>query len=102
MRIFTLLFSLVLLILFIIFIILNGGQVVDIRFLGLNYPGMSLSIVVFFTFLIGAFFILVIAVINEIRLRSRLTRAHRENKRLKEELDSLRNLPVDEEEGEEE
>lgn len=98
MRIFTLFFSLMLLILFIIFVILNGGQVVDIRYLGLEYLDLSLSVVVFFSFLCGAFFVLIVAVINEIRIRGRLNKVRRENKRLKEELDSLRNLPVEEDE----
>lgn len=98
MRVFTLFLSLLLLILFIIFVILNGGQIVDIRYLGLEYLGIPLSIVVFFSFLIGVFFTLVIAVINEIRIRGRLNKVRKENQRLKEELDSLRNLPVEEEE----
>ena len=100
MRIFTLILSIVVLILFIIFIILNGGEVVDLHFLGIEAIGISLPIVVLFSFLAGAFFALIIGVASEIRLRNRLKKMDQENKRLRNELISLRNLPVEEETGE--
>ncbi|RKX69871.1 hypothetical protein DRP53_06820 [candidate division WOR-3 bacterium] len=102
MRIFTLILSLIVMILFIIFLILNRSQYVDIRFLGFSYSGLPLFLVVFLSFLAGVFFALVIAVVNEIRIRNQLGRIKKENRRLKEELISLRNLPVEEEAEEKE
>jgi hypothetical protein len=56
-----------------------------------------LAIVCFYAFIAGMVFVLVLALADEIVLRTNLHRMNKENRNLKKELDALRNLPLEEE-----
>ncbi len=78
-----------------IFLILNGGQSVDVNVFGKVYHNIPLSLMILYSFLFGIISMGLLAFINEIKLRRELPRTSREMKKMKEELDTLRNLPLE-------
>lgn len=74
----------------------NGNTMVDISILVWNFRNLPLTLVLIETFAIGVIFTIIVAVIDEIRLKNRLWRKRNEIKELKKELTALRNLPVEE------
>ncbi len=78
-----------------IFLILNGGQSVDVNVFGKVYHNIPLSLMILYSFLFGIISMGLLAFINEIKLRRELSRTSREMKKMKEELDTLRNLPLE-------
>lgn len=79
----------------------NATQLVTLTLLGKTIPGISLSLVIIESIVIGIVFAFIIMVINEIRLRRALRNKERDIKNLKEELAAIRNLPLEEEKVEE-
>ncbi len=80
----------------------NGSELITLHLLGRTMPNISLSLVIIESAVVGAVFAFIIMVINEIRLRRVLRMKEKEVKNLKEELGAIRNLPLEEEEGENE
>ncbi|MBN2542293.1 LapA family protein [bacterium] len=91
------------LILFFIFIVaavalfyFNQGAVLDNLSLGFkDYKEISTNFVIFETFLIGAFWAFLFSVVQEIRLRIRISKLKKANKRLHAELNQSRTKPLD-------
>lgn len=74
----------------------NGNTMVNVSLLNWTFHNVSLTLVLIETFAIGIIFTIIVALIDEIRLKNRLWRSQREIKSLKEELSALRNLPIEE------
>jgi uncharacterized integral membrane protein len=74
----------------------NGNTLVDVSILIWTFKDLPLTLVLIETFAIGVIFTLLVAIIDEIRIKNRLWKSHREIKELKKELAALRNLPVEE------
>jgi len=74
----------------------NGTTLVDVSLLTWTFQGIPLTLVLIETFAIGIIFTIIVAVIDEIKLKNRLWKTNRENRELKKELTSLRNLPLEE------
>lgn len=83
---------------FVIFAIIigtqNGGTTVDVYLLKWHFEELPLSIVLIEAIVLGMVFVIIIAGVNEFRLRNRLRLHRREIKELRGELDALRSLPV--------
>jgi uncharacterized integral membrane protein len=79
------------------FMVLNSQTRVDVDIFGYKINTISLSLVCFYSFIVGMVFVLVFALADEIALRTTLHRISKENKNLRKELDALRNLPFEEE-----
>ncbi|TES92785.1 MAG: LapA family protein [Candidatus Cloacimonadota bacterium] len=74
----------------------NAATIVNVSLLTWTFNNIPLTLVLIETFAIGVIFTIIVAVIDEIRLKSRLWRTNNELRELKKELTSLRNLPVEE------
>jgi uncharacterized integral membrane protein len=73
----------------------NGNTLIDISILVWSFHNIPLTLVLIETFAIGVIFTIIVAVIDEIRLKNRLWRKRNEINELKKELTALRNLPVE-------
>lgn len=74
----------------------NGNSLVDVSILIWTFKGLPLTLVLIETFALGVFFTIIVAIIDEIRLKNRIWRSQNEIKELKKELAALRNIPVEE------
>lgn len=90
----------ILLILLLGFAIQNLEQQVDIVLIFWHFQDVPLIVVILEAFIIGMLVWFIIAFVNEMRLRSQLRGISRDRDELSRELQTLRNLPL--EEGEEE
>ena len=86
-------------IIFITIGIQNGGTVVDVSVLTWHFTQVPLTLVMIECLALGVFITIIVAGINEIRLRHNLWNCEKEKKKLAEELKALRNLPLTEEPG---
>jgi uncharacterized integral membrane protein len=78
------------------FAILNvHGRVSEIRLPGVAYLDLPLTIVLFAAFVLGMFLAFLLTLVNHLKGRAAMGRLARENQSLKEELRSLRNLPLE-------
>ena len=73
----------------------NADQVVTVRLMGWTSPDMPLSYALFLAGLAGYALCLLVALINQIRLRSQISALKRQNRELHVELDKLRNLALE-------
>ena len=73
----------------------NADQVVTVRLLGWTSPELPLSYALFLAGLAGYALCLLVALINQIRLRSQIGALRRQNRELHVELDKLRNLALE-------
>ena len=78
-----------------VFLILNGNQSVDVNVFGRIFHNIPLSLLVLYSFLFGIISMGILAFINEIKLRRALSKVNSEARKMKEELDALRNLPIE-------
>lgn len=78
----------------------NGNTVVEFYFLKWHFEKVSLSLLLIEAVLVGIVVAVIIAAIGEVRLRANLWRVYQENKKLKEELRKLKELPLEEEKEE--
>ena len=78
------------------FSIMNVEQQVDINLFFWQFQDVPLILVIFEAFIIGMLVWFLIAFINELRLRADLRNTQRELDDLREELQTLRNLPLHE------
>jgi uncharacterized integral membrane protein len=74
----------------------NGNSLVDVSILIWTFKDLPLTLVLIETFAIGVFFTIIVAIIDEIRLKNRIWRFQSEIRELKKELAALRNIPVEE------
>lgn len=74
----------------------NGNTLVDVSLLTRTFHNVPLTLVLIETFALGIVFAIIVAVIDEIKLKNRLWKTQRELNTLKKELTTLRNLPVEE------
>jgi hypothetical protein len=80
----------------IVFVSLNGGRVIDVISLGFaDYQNVSLNIVVLESALIGAFWALMVSFFIQISSRVKIMRLKKINVHLRDELDNLRILPLE-------
>lgn len=73
----------------------NADQIVMIRLLGWSSPEMPLSYALFLAGLTGYVLCLLVALINQLRLRGQIAGLRRKNRDLQIELDRLRNFALE-------
>ena len=78
------------------FSIMNIGQQVDIDLFFWQFEEVSLILVIFEAFIVGMLVWFLIAFINELKLRADLRKVKRERDDLHDELQALRNIPLQE------
>jgi uncharacterized integral membrane protein len=78
------------------FLTQNSDQNVTVSVFGWDSPSWPLSYVLFLAGLIGYVLSLIVAAINQLRLRGQISGLRRQNKTLQAELDRLRNLALEE------
>ena len=78
----------------------NADQTVDFSFFTKSYPNLSLNLLLFLVFAAGMVFAFLIFVFSEFQLRHAISRKQRDVIRLERELAALRNLPLEQSEGE--
>jgi len=80
---------------------LNNNQEVTVRFLGDSWqsPPVQLWLVIYISFALGVFFWLVVSIFQVMQLKGELRRMQKKNQDLQHELESLRNLPISEEDA---
>ncbi|MDZ7372524.1 MAG: LapA family protein [candidate division KSB1 bacterium] len=83
------------------FALQNTEQQVSIRFLTWETPNLPLWVFLYAAFAFGVLTWLLLSISRFLSLQAEVRRAQREAKRLREELDRLRNLAIEEEEPEE-
>jgi uncharacterized integral membrane protein len=74
----------------------NSDQVVSVRVMGWTSPDMPLAYVLFLAGLAGYLFCLLVALVNQLRLRSQIAALRRESRAQQTELDRLRNFAIEE------
>lgn len=92
----------IVLILMLGFFIQNQSQTVVVHYLKWQSPTIPLYLVIFLSFCFGLIVWFLVAVFRELQMSSELRHYKRENRRLREELVALRNLPLEEAEEVEE
>lgn len=75
----------------------NQDEMVDIKFFMWETPRMALAYALFLAFGVGVIVHMLIAVFRQLQLRSEIGRQKRQIRKLQEEIDQLRNLPIEEE-----
>ena len=78
----------------------NADQRVFFTFFTKQYPSLSLNLLMLMVFASGMVFSFLIFILSEFQLRHMIGRKQREITRLEKELSALRNLPLEEIEGE--
>ncbi len=79
------------------FAILNSAQKINITVAPrVEYYEVPLVVALFAAFVLGALIIFVFSFFRDLKARSSLSRLRRENARLADELNALRNLPLEE------
>lgn len=79
------------------FWVLNNEVHVAVDIFGHKISDLPLAMVCIYAFIAGMVFVLVLALADEIALRTILYRLRKENKNLRKELTALRNLPFEDE-----
>ena len=78
------------------FVVLNGGRMVEIISLGFaTYTDVPLNVVILESALFGALWALVVFFFIQVSSRIKMMRLKRLNRKLQEELDGLRTLPLE-------
>ncbi|MBC8204323.1 LapA family protein [bacterium] len=75
----------------------NQDQRVIIRFGSYTTPEMPVYFALYISFALGVFVFLLISIYNLLQLKGEISRHRKENRKLREELDRLRNLTIEEE-----
>ena len=93
---FLLIWILIAIILFAIVGFLNPGvYIASLNLLFTEYSNVSLLTVIFFAFLAGFLYALIISIIQEFRLRMKIRKLRNMQDSLLEELDTLRRAPIE-------
>ena len=78
------------------FAILNvNGRVTEIRLPGVVYTDLSLTVILFGTFVVGMLLAFLMTSVHYLKGRAAMGKLARENESLKAELRALRNLPLE-------
>ncbi len=94
-------FILTLLVLLVIaFIIQNSYQYVSVNLFNQKYTEVLLLVVLFEAFVLGIVFWFIISIAQFFKLHRVLSRQRKENKKLLEEIKAIRNMPLQEVDGE--
>ncbi len=80
-----------------LFAIQNQEQTVSIRFLNWISPNLPLYLLLYIAFASGILMWVLLSIMNILRLNNQIHRLQRENKKVKEELNHLRNASIEEE-----
>lgn len=75
----------------------NSDQVVYVRLLGWESPELPLSYMLFLAGLAGYGLCLIVALVNQLRLRSQISQLRKQNRDMHTELNRLRNFALEEE-----
>jgi putative membrane protein len=75
----------------------NSGQIVSVRLMGWESPELPLAYMLFLAGLVGYGLCLLIALINQIRLRTQISQLRKLNRDMQTELNRLRNFALEEE-----
>jgi uncharacterized integral membrane protein len=73
----------------------NADQIVSVKIMGWTSPDLPLSYALFLAGLAGYAICLLVALINQIRLRTQIGSLRRKNRELQNELDRLRNFALE-------
>jgi|UniRef100_A0A7C6EBW7 uncharacterized membrane protein len=73
----------------------NYNEFTAVKIFHKYYPNVSLAVVMLYAYAFGLLTVGIFAVIDEIRLRTRLHKAKKEKDALYEELKALRNLAIE-------
>jgi uncharacterized membrane protein YciS (DUF1049 family) len=73
----------------------NADQQVDFTFFTVQYPNLSLNLLILLVFAAGMVFSFLIFALSEFQLRHTINHKQREIVRLERELSALRNLPLE-------
>jgi uncharacterized integral membrane protein len=91
-------FLLIVLMFFLVgFLSQNSDQIVSVRLMGWESPELPLAYMLFLAGLAGYGLCLIVALVNQIRLRSQIGHLKRLNRDLQTELNRLRNFALEEE-----
>src|SRR3972149_6766851 len=91
-------FLLIVLLFFLVgFLSQNSDQIVSVRLMGWQSPDLPLSYMLFLAGLAGYAICLLVALVNQIRLRTQIAQLRKQNRDLQVELDRLRNFALEEE-----
>lgn len=74
----------------------NGNTITDVVIFTRSFNDVPLTLVMIEAFALGIIVTIIIAGINELRLRQRLWELEKKNKELTEEIKALRNVPLNE------
>jgi uncharacterized integral membrane protein len=73
----------------------NADQIVTVKIMGWTAPELPLSYALFLAGIAGYALCLIVALINQLRLRSQISGLRRKNRELQNELDRLRNFALE-------
>ncbi|RJP80213.1 MAG: LapA family protein [Candidatus Zixiibacteriota bacterium] len=74
----------------------NQDELVDIRFFAWESPDIELAYALFIAFVAGVFVHLLFSVVRQFQLQAEIGRLKRQIRKLHEEVESLRNLAIEE------
>ena len=74
----------------------NSEQIVSVRLMGWTSPDLPLAYMLFLAGLAGYLLCLLVALVNQLRLRSQIAALKRESRAQQTELDRLRNFAIEE------
>ncbi len=83
--------------LFLFFGVQNYQQEVSVHFLNYQSPNLSLSFVIYSAFAAGILFMFLLLALYILKMKNQMRRIQKEDKKIKEELNRLRNANIDEE-----
>ena len=89
------LFAIIVIFFLVGFLSQNSGQIVDVRLFGWSWQNVPLSYAIFIAGVIGYLLCLLVALANQLRLRSQLSAQRRKNREMQIELDRLRNFALE-------
>jgi len=89
------LFAIVVLFFLVGFLSQNSDQIVSVRLMGWKSPDLPLSYALFLAGAVGYALCLLVALVNQIRLRSQISAIRRKNREMQIELDRLRNFALE-------
>ena len=73
----------------------NADQIVTVRLMGRPFPEIPLSYALFLAGLAGYVLCLIVALINQLRLRGQISTLRKKNRELQVEMDRLRNFALE-------
>lgn len=78
------------------FLVQNSEEQVSVNIFGWTSPVWPLSYMLFLAGFVGYVLSFLVAIVNQLRLRAQIAHLKREHRQVREELDRLRNLAIEE------